>query len=640
MWFLLAAIACQKAPEAIPGTQVMMEAPGGSFWDFPFPADVRRVEGRVDLSGFPNPDVNPFVAEIAGLVQGTGGFGRSSAIGMRFDGPLGALPDRFASLDADAGLFLVDVDPASAELGRRWPVVAAFDPFGEPYGALNMLSVLPVPGLALRPNTRYALVVRRELGDANGDPLGVPLAMAQIAAGEPPEGFGDLVPWVEALETLADDVDPADVAAMTVFTTGDPSESLRTLRDDALTRIRPPDAVFTPAETFDSYCVYHTTIHVPTYQQGTPPFLTEGGNILAGEGGAEYVRDEIAAVWVTIPRGPTPSGGWPTVVMVPTGGGGDRPLVDRGVHSVAHGPATAPGEGPALWIAAAGYAGVSIDLQHGGMRNPSGGDGQLLMFNIGNPTAMLDNFREAAVEVAWQAHALEGFSIDTTGCGGDTATLATGQLALLGHSMGATIAPTAAAIEPRYSTLLLSGAGGSWAENILHKQSPLAVRPVAETVIGYTERGKPLTLTDPALSLVQWAGEATDPPLHDVELADRDVLMFQGVVDTYILPPIANPLSLALRLDLGGAELDDPRFAEYDALSTLLPLSGRSQITLPATGNSGAYTRVVVQHREDGIEDGHEILFQTAAPKRQGQCFLASALADAPEVVSGEAGCP
>ena len=48
----------------------------------------------------------------------------------------------------------------------------------------------------------------------------------------------------------------------------------------------------------------------------------------------------------------------------------------------------------------------------------------------------------------------------------------------------------------------------------------------------------------------------------------------------------------------------------------MLQYSGHSMITLPSTHN------VVVQHKGDGIEDGHEVLYQTEAPKHQYRCFL------------------
>ncbi len=52
----------------------------------------------------------------------------------------------------------------------------------------------------------------------------------------------------------------------------------------------------------------------------------------------------------------------------------------------------------------------------------------------------------------------------------------------------------------------------------------------------------------------------------------------------------------------------------------------------------------MVQHAEDGIEDGHEVVFQTEAPKHQYRCFLESlARGETPIVVpdaAEEAACP
>ena len=132
--------------------------------------------------------------------------------------------------------------------------------------------------------------------------------------------------------------------------------------------------------------------------------------------------------------------------------------------------------------------------------------------------------------------------------------------------------------------------------------------------------------------------------------APRQVLMEQGIVDGYILPNIANASSLAIPLDLAGTEhdtADDPRLAHQRPLGPLLPLVGRAPIALPASGNvatdGGAVTAVVVQHVEDGVEDGHEVLFQTDGPKHQYQCFLASWLRGTPTVpidAARDAACP
>ena len=49
---------------------------------------------------------------------------------------------------------------------------------------------------------------------------------------------------------------------------------------------------------------------------------------------------------------------------------------------------------------------------------------------------------------------------------------------------------------------------------------------------------------------------------------------------------------------------------------------------------------MVVQHAEDGVEDGHEAAFQTEPPKQQYRCFLQSFAKGTPRVPKGVASDP
>jgi hypothetical protein len=217
----------------------------------------------------------------------------------------------------------------------------------------------------------------------------------------------------------------------------------------------------------------------------------------------------------------------------------------------------------------------------------------------------------------------------------------------MGHSMGATIAPLSLAVEPLFKAGLLSGAGGSWIENVIYKEHPLVVKGIAEVLLGLKGSGYSLIEHDPLLSLYQWVGEEADPPVYGRRIvaeptagAPRHVLMMQGIVDSYILPPIANATSLSFGLDLAGDELDakNPALKDLPPLGPLLDLTGRKSIALPAAGNvttaKGTMTAVVTQHPEDGIENGHEVVFQTEAPKHEYRCFLLGLAKGAPRVPS------
>jgi hypothetical protein len=642
----IVASACSEAPvdeQSTGGTRGLADYTlSDGFFAAPFPDDARRGEdGRPVVAGFPNPTASSFLDKLIALLERDAtGFSTTAGIFLAFDGPLAATldADHAASLESDAPVFLIDIDAASPEHGKRKPVRVHFAEDAGPFGAPNLLSLVPLQGIPLREDTRYAAVVMRHARDSSG---------ALLAAARKPEGmtaslFEERRAALAAVEIAAD-----QVASFAVFTTGTPGAQLLAVRNAMLAAPLPaPLTPFAPAELFERFCVFESTIEMPIFQSGTPPFTELGGAWESSPDAAPILQGhETARIVVTIPRSTMPAPGFPVVLFSRTGGGGDRPLVDRGARADSGGPAILPGSGPALELARAGFAGVSVDGPHGGLRNVTSGDEQFLIFNVTNPAALRDNVRQSAAELALQAHVLGALSIDASSCpglesGGAPVKLDTNTLALMGHSMGATIAPLTLAVEPMFSAVILSGAGGSWIENVLHKQKPLAVKGFAELLLGVAGKHS-LSASDPALSLFQWGTEPSDPPVYGraivaepLDGAPRHVLMLQGIVDHYILPPIANATSLSLGLDLAGDALDSatPELADLPSLGSMLAFSGRAQIGLPASGNASGATALVVQHREDGIEDGHEVVFQTEMPKRQYRCFLESLLTGAPRV--------
>lgn len=602
-----------------------------------FPSDDLVVEGQVDLSLFPNPEGNGLVDQLLALGDGVDGFGTTSTVYFTTSGPIqeASLPDLLTSTSLSATVFLVSVDPQAPDFRKRYPVQVRFEQDGGPYGAANLLAVLPFQGVPLRPSTRYAVAVTTDLRDADDYMFARSDTLSQIDRGLVPPGMDDGMAAAldEALDVIEESGTPReDVAALTVFTTWDPTAGIEPVLADARTHTPIPPASFELTETFDTYCVYESAVTMPVYQSGEPPFMTEGG-AFAFDGDAPVLQaEEQARVVVTVPRVSMPTSGWPTAVMVRTGGGGDRPLVDRGPTAEPGGEPLYDGGGPALHFAAAGYAGMSVDGPHGGLRNVSGSDEQFLIFNVANPEAMRDNLRQSAIELALLPDFIDGLSLDTSACPGapGTSTFDTTDLAMMGHSMGATIAPLVLAIEPRYRALILSGGGASWIENVVHKQSPLEVRPLAEAMLGFTDRE--LTEHDPALALLQWFGEPADPQVYARRLvleppstgSGSHVLMLQGIVDTYIMPSIANALSASLGLDQGGQVLDDEHRDLLDFLPApdAISYNGGELVELPVFANKDGLTAVLVQHLEDGIQDGHEIVFQADAPKHQYRCFL------------------
>ncbi len=665
--------ACTKLPDGFdeppapvgPAVRMNFQRPA-DFYAAPFPSDeLLRDDGTLDpvrLGQFPNPRrVEILNQAMALLLQDARGFAVSGAVYFSLTADLGdaALPAIAASTGEDAAVFLMDLESRT-----RHPVAIHYAADGGPYGAPNLLSLLPVQGIPLRPGKTYAAVVRRTLSDAQGRPLAPAPELQQLVAGEQPAGLTSRAfkRYQDALRTLAKaGIKAAELAGLAVFTTDDPTAQLSTFRDDVLGRPLPrPNAPLLPSEVFPDYCVYSSTIDLPDYQQGEAPYEKTGGGWSVGPTGKPVAPHfERARLFVTIPRAPMPADGYPTVMLIRGGAGGNRPLVDRGVQATHDGPPLVPGSGPAREFARVGFAGVQVDGPLGGLRNTTDGDEQFLIFNVFNATALRDNIRESALELILFAHILPTLSIDAAACPGVAATVRLDgkRLALMGHSIGASIAPLVLAAEPLYRLAILSGAGGSYIENILWKRKPLAVLPLAEALLQYPADSH-LTQSEPALTLVQWAAEPSDPPVYAHRIvrqpaageAPRHVLMEQGIVDNYILPNIANASSLSLGLDLGGAPLDTDsvRLPMQTPVLTVLPLIGRGAIALPAAGNltvgGKKVTAVVVQHPEDGIQDGHEVVFQTEPPKHQYRCFLASFAAGKTPVVppdaAADAPCP
>lgn len=644
------------------------------FWAAPFPDGARlRADGRPDMAGYPNPTANPMVGALVEILsQDVDGFGTTSAVYLPLSGPIdpSSLPPTIAETtwEQDRGAALFDMDATNRiDSLARHPVSVTYEADGGPYGGSHMLSLLPAQGFPLREGGLYAAVITDAVRDADGQPLRPSPQMEALRRGERPDEISDAA-WADYQRVLASlprgqgALPLEDIVGLTVFRAGHPTEGLR--RAWAQVKAAAPPVMPAPSEwraqeVFDRFCVYEGAVEVPVFQEGEPPFMSEGGAWRwSAEGALIQQGTERARLIVTLPRAPMPAAGFPLVVMVRTGGGGDRPLVDRGVRATAGGEST-PGTGPAMNLAAASLAGLSIDGPHGGWRNVTGGDEQFLIFNIQNPVAMRDNIRQSALELALLAELLGAVQLDASACPGLTTPAGDGlarldvrRVGLMGHSMGATIAPLVLALQPKYRAAVLSGAGGSWIENILHKKLPLEVAPLAKLILGY--RSRALHAHDPALNLLQWAGEAADPPVYAGHVIrapwegdPRQVLMFQGIADTYILPPIANPLTFALGLDVGAPVLDaaDSVTGAYPSVEGLLGLAGGRVVALPVSGNLRGeavwdvyVTGVLSQHRQDPIEDGHEVMFQTPGPKHQYRCFFQSALRDQPARVPAPGG--
>nr|MDQ3370489.1 hypothetical protein [Myxococcota bacterium] len=135
---------------------------GATFWDVPFPSDLRlTAEGRPDLAGFPNPRNLPVVVDLLTTAAERAGFPVMPIAWFRFTAtpPTHAI-DRVIAAEPTADALLVDIDPASPERGTLYPLVAQ-TLVDDVFTATGLVAVAPRPGIVLRADTRYAIVLRK-----------------------------------------------------------------------------------------------------------------------------------------------------------------------------------------------------------------------------------------------------------------------------------------------------------------------------------------------------------------------------------------------------------------------------------------------------------------------------------------------
>jgi hypothetical protein len=665
-----AAGAASTDEAAVAGTSFAFDANAdltdtASFYQFPYPSDWRRTEdGHPDLRGFPYDTIFKGVLSIRDAAARATDFSTLSVGYFLASAPVTQAVEPLAfAPEATSPILIVDIDAASAERGRLFPTLVATPPSDE-YVPDNLFAVGLQPGWLLRPKHRYAIVVKRAYQDATGAPLGSSAAFETVKAGRNPAGVKtDLValyaPLWATLETLG--VAKADVAAATVFTTGDVvddlfqmSEALRKKHPVTLTglTVDPNDGAKHPR-----YCELRGSFTAPQFQKGKPPFNTEGAFELDATGVPTSQREESIPIVISLPKGKMPKGGYPLGLYFHGSGGRSTAVVDRGTWRVTSNKADCaegfdlepvttpdgkkvegchtPGEGPAHVLAPFGIAMAGAALPVNPERLP--GASETAYLNLSNVGAGRDTFRQGAIEQRLFLDALLGLSISpdvVASCEGlelpegETAfRFDGGNVVATGQSMGGQYTNIIGAIEPRIRAVVPTGAGGYWSYFILQTQLiPNAGSSVGKLLLGTKQK---LTHLHPAMSTFEAAWETVEPMvymprLHRAPLAGhpaRPVYEPVGLGDSYFPFNVYDAMSLAYDNQQAGDEI-------WPSMQVSLASDGRSgllpyPITNNRTSENGQpVTGVVVQYAGDGLYDPHGIYSQLDAVKYQYGCFF------------------
>lgn len=635
----------QDAPAvgAVPGTQVVFELEPAAFFDFPYPSDLRLTEtGTPDLRAFPNPKQIALLDGLIALAGDRRGFPVLPVAYFRFDGPLAPRSlDTVVAADPGAPLLLIDVDPGSDERGKLFATIASTLEPDDVYVPENLLAVAAYPGIVLHPERRYAFVVRRSALDADGEPLGVPLALEQLKAGRAPAGAGgaqaleSYAPLWETLDAIG--VPRADVAAATVFTTGDVVADTEALSSGLLARqdvvieslaVDPGDGA-----AHERFCELHGSVRFPQFQRGTPPFDSDGWFEIGGDGLPVQQREEVAPVVITLPKQPMPADGHPLVIYFHGSGGLSTQVVDRGANG------EPPGRGPAHVLAAHGFATAASALPLNPERLPGASDTQYLNFD--NLASFRDIFRQGVIEQRLLLDALAALEIPASvvaACnlpalpaGASGHRLDVEPLFAMGQSMGGMYTNLFAAVEPRVASVVPTGAGGFWSLFVVETQLIGNLGALAAIAFGL-KATSPLTHVHPVLHVLQTGWEPAEPVVHMPRLGHRplpghpvrNVYQPVGKDDSYFPTTLYDAIALAYGHQQAG-DVVWPTMQQSLALGGLdgiIPYPVENNLVSVA---GTPFTGVVVQYDGDGSFDTHEVFSQLDVVKHQYGCFLQTA---------------
>ena len=606
---------------------------------YPFPSDHRRTPwGTAELIDLPNPGgadlLDAYIA--AGEAQ-LNGFGLASPTYFKFEAPLtlAALShDPGAALEASSPLLIVDIDPSSPERLQRVPLRWQWRGEGDRFRPDNTLALAPAWGFPLRPGTTYAALV---LSHAATPALVAPPLLsalldspAQCGREASPEAalYEQFSPLRAALAEL--ELDPAQVAAATVFTTHRATEDLDQIAadleaapppayDDAgWQALGPGGAPFvqrsapTSTTTTTSYWLMEGRYEAPNYQEGAVPYASAGGAIHLEGGRPAPTRQERLRFVLSLPTTP-PQGGpcYPIVLYSHGTGGSAYTFAGR----------------TAARLAARGLAAISVDQPlHGPRAEGQSFELELMSFNVLNPDSALGNFRQGAIDIFSLRRFAEGalkVPAARSPTGQDIC-FDPARIGFFGHSQGAITGSIASGAERKIGAWLYSGGGGGLALAVIHRKDPFDLADILSTVIDLAPTDAPLDDFHPAIALFQTLADLTDPAtyMRQARQGEAHRLITSGLLDVQTPWQTASVLGLAAQ-----APVTLPLGARAFPGQALLSPATQSAPVRPAAGQPlRAFTQ--------WSTGDHFVVFQTPEAIHASTRFLESALVDgAPELI-------
>ena len=606
------------------------------FGEIPFPSDL-YLDGEGRIGEIPNiervlENPDPIRAGLSAL----DGFGRSTGALFFVDEPIDeeSLPRTWdEATQGDASVLIVDVDPTSAYLGRRYPAIAQALP------DLGILSVLPVPGIVLPAKTRHAVVLTDRV-TSHGRSLVANAELARIAtsaAGDRATAAEQL--YGQALDELATTgaiEEATEVANLAVFTTSNQAAELFKLRDRLHTQ--PAPELITDPESARPYTV--ATFGVATTPSldawlGTPEKDETGREWPGGDNPGGIAHDQIGAVisaafvspsfldpashrfgrdsegeivlanasatipvTLIVPKSPPPPNGYPVIING---------------HGLSNNRGSVPGI--ANELCRAGFAIIGIDdVEHGARAGiedaknnyagsydgPDGIPDELplavsFFAGFSDFVAVRDNFRQTILDQSNLVRLIQNPELDlsalTAASGGIEARLNPERIYWSGGSLGGIVGTMTVAVEPSIQAAALQVPGASFVQLITTGSAKLS--DLVTTLVGGSfgiVGDDPANEFHPLAHFLAQVTEAGDPIAYAGHVlrdpfpgrTQRDVLVTYAV-DDEVLP---NSSTVALIRALG-VELATPNLVE---------IPGVNNVASPVSSNVADTTAAAVQY--------------------------------------------
>ncbi|HEX4445862.1 MAG TPA: hypothetical protein VH044_03975 [Polyangiaceae bacterium] len=666
------ALACQPyppspngvAPIAIPSwtgetcndptgpTQAYFRVPRGTddgdFYRLPFPNDVRLTAGKIDLTGHPTPGaallgydlVQRWLTDLSTTADG---FSTYPTVFFRFS----AQVDQGNTLKSAGAIRWVDVTQPATPIDVAFAWTTTTD--RNAYICNNWIGLRPSPGQPLTPGHTYAVILSTVILDGQRQPIQASPDLTALLAASAPADPTLAAQWpkyqpLRGWATQAN-VAPSAILDATVFTVGHPA-LLATMLPAAVAAAQPPPATQwircgtapspCPQATGDRACgtpdpafdELQALVPLPIFQEGTPPYASDGGDIALGADGTPQVqRYEAVCMALTVPKGVAmPAGGWPLLVYAHGTGGSYRSAITEGVAG--REAAIDDGAGGNYHVAVLG-----IDqVEHGPRRGASQDSPDNLFYNFANPKVARGNPMQGAADQMSLVRFASALNL-TAAQSPTGAAIKFGNIAFWGHSQGATEGGIAMPYTAGVRGAVLSGEGASVIDGLLGKKNPVDIADVLPVAL--EEDPSKMGVYHPVLALLQNDLDGVDPLNHASALVfgptsaavQKHVFQPYGQGDTYAPPTTEQTFAIAARLT---------EVAPGGGATGTTPVAG---VPLPAPlgGNASVLgmllTAVVRQYAPDATYDGHFVVYDNAAAEADVDHFVGDALAGkAPKV--------